>query len=62
VRKKNGEIHICIDLHNLNSMSLKDNYPLPNRELLLQRVTGVEMLSILDGVFRVQSSTSSGRT
>lgn len=27
VRKKNGEIKICIDFRNLNRVSLKDNYP-----------------------------------
>ena len=49
VRKKSGEIRICIDFRNLNQASLKDNYPLPNMENLLQSVTGVGMLSMLDG-------------
>jgi ribonuclease HI len=40
VRKKNGDIRLCVDFRNLNQMSLKDNYPLPNMEHLLQRVTG----------------------
>ena len=50
VRKKNGDIHLCVDFHNLNEMSLKDNYPLPNMEHLLQRVTGAGMMSMLDGL------------
>jgi ribonuclease HI len=29
VRKKNGEIRLCVDFRNLNRCSLKDNYPLP---------------------------------
>jgi len=29
VRKKNGEIRLCIDFRNLNKCSKKDNYPLP---------------------------------
>lgn len=29
VRKKNGEIWICVDFRNLSQASLKDNYPLP---------------------------------
>lgn len=29
MRKKNGEIRICVDFRNLNKCSLKDNYPLP---------------------------------
>ena len=49
VRKKNGEIRICIDFGNLNQASLKDNYPFPNMENLLQSVIGAGMLSMLDG-------------
>jgi hypothetical protein len=49
VRKKNGDIRLCVDFRNLNLLSLKDNYPLPNMEHLLQRVTGAGMMSMLDG-------------
>ncbi|KAH9316680.1 hypothetical protein KI387_025307, partial [Taxus chinensis] len=49
VRKKNGEIRICVDFRNLNQASLKDNYPLPMMDQILQAVTGSEMLSMLDG-------------
>jgi hypothetical protein len=49
VRKKNGDIRLCVDFRNLNQLSLKDNYPLPNMEHLLQRVTSVGMMSMLDG-------------
>jgi hypothetical protein len=41
VQKKSGDIRLCMDFRNLNQLSLKDNYPLPNMEHLLQRVTGV---------------------
>ncbi|KAH9319370.1 hypothetical protein KI387_021139, partial [Taxus chinensis] len=34
---------------NLNQASLKDNYPLPIMDHILQAVTGSEMLSLLDG-------------
>jgi hypothetical protein len=34
---------------NLNQLSLKDNYCLPNMEELLWRFTGAGMLSMLDG-------------
>jgi ribonuclease HI len=40
VRKKNGEIRLCVDFRNLNRSSRKDNYPLPNMEHILQKVTG----------------------
>lgn len=49
VRKKNGEIRICVDFCNLNQASLKDNYPLPVMDHLLQTVSGSEMMSMLDG-------------
>jgi hypothetical protein len=32
VRKKSGEIRLCVDFRNLNRSSKKDNYPLPNME------------------------------
>ena len=49
VRKKNGEIRICIDFRNLNKVSLKDNYPLPKMDHILQRVVGSQRISMLDG-------------
>jgi len=36
VRKKTGEIHLCIDFINLNKVSLKENYPLPKMDHILQ--------------------------
>ena len=35
VRKKNGEIRLCVDFINLNKCSKKDNYPLPKMEHML---------------------------
>ena len=49
VRKKNGEIRLCVDFRNLNKCSKKDNYPLLKMEHLLQRVLGASFLSFLDG-------------
>jgi ribonuclease HI len=49
VRKKSGDIHLCVDFQNHNQLSLKDNYPLSNMEHLLQRITGAGMMSMLDG-------------
>ena len=51
VRKKNGEIGICIDFKNLNIISLKDNYPLPKMDHILQKVVGSHRISMLDGFF-----------
>ena len=49
VRKKIGEIRLCIDFKNLNKASLKDNYPLPKMDHILQRVVGSKIISLLDG-------------
>ena len=48
VRKKNGSICICANFWDLNQASLKDNYPLPYMESLLQQVIGSELMSMLD--------------
>ena len=49
VRKKNGDIRLCVDFRNLNISSLKDNYSLPNMEAMLQKVTGSKLMSMVDG-------------
>ena len=49
VRKKSGEIRLCVDFKNLNKFSKKDNYPLPKMEHLLQKVSGTKVMSFLDG-------------
>ena len=49
VRKKNGEIRLCVDFRNLNRASLKDNYPLPKMDHALQKVTRSFRMSMLDG-------------
>jgi hypothetical protein len=49
VRKKSGEIRLCVNFRNLNRSSRKGNYPLPNMEHILQRVTGASRISMIDG-------------
>jgi ribonuclease HI len=51
VRKKSGEIRLCVDFRNLNRASEKDNYPVPPMEQLLQTISSSEIFSLLD-VFR----------
>ena len=55
VRKKNGEIRLCVDFKNLNRSSLKDNYIVPKIEQILQKVVGAQRISMVDGSIRVQS-------
>jgi hypothetical protein len=49
VRKKNGEIRLCVDFWNLNRSSLKDNYPLPKMDHVLEKVVGENRMSMIDG-------------
>jgi len=49
VRKKSGEFKICIDFRNLNKDCLKDNYPLPKMDSILQNIVGSQRMSMLDG-------------
>jgi hypothetical protein len=51
VRNKSGEIRLCVDFCNLNKVSLKDNYPLPNMDYILQKVVGSQKISMLHGFF-----------
>jgi hypothetical protein len=46
-RKKSGDIRLCVE-----RISLKDNYPLPKMDHILQRVVGAKKISILDGYSR----------
>ena len=49
VRNNNGEIRLCVDFRNLNRASLKDNYPLPKMDHILQKVVGSSRMSMMDG-------------
>jgi len=48
-RKKTRDIRLCVDLRNVNKVSLKDHYPLPKMDHILQRVVGASRISLLDG-------------
>jgi hypothetical protein len=49
VRKKNGEIRLCVEFRNLNKASLKDNYTLPKMDHILKKLVGSQRMSMLDG-------------
>ena len=49
IRKKNGEIKLCVDFINLNKCSRKDNYPLSKMEHILHKVSGSSVMSFIDG-------------
>ena len=48
VRKKNGQLRICIDYRQLNSRTVKDNYALPRIDEILQSLSGNRYFSVLD--------------
>ena len=48
IQNNNGEIRHCVDFRNLNKASEKDNYLVPPKEQILQKVAGSEMFSLLD--------------
>jgi hypothetical protein len=50
VEKKNiGKIRICVDFRNLNRATLKDKYPMPVANLLIDSTSGNKVISFLDG-------------
>ncbi|KAG9446294.1 hypothetical protein H6P81_012422 [Aristolochia fimbriata] len=49
VKKKNGQIRVCIDFRDLNKACPKDDFPLPITELMVDATTGHEALSFMDG-------------
>jgi hypothetical protein len=51
VRKKRGEIRLYVGFRNINRVSLKDNYRLPNMDYILQKVVGSQKMSMLEGFF-----------
>ena len=48
VPKKNGSWRMCIDFTTLNKFCLKDEFPLPRIDTLVDAAVWSEMLSMLD--------------
>lgn len=48
VRKKNGDVRLCIDYRKLNSQTIKDAYALPNVEEAFSALTGSKWFSVMD--------------
>ena len=49
VDKKQGEIHICTDFHDLNRAYPKDNFPTPFIDHILDECVGSKVFSFMDG-------------
>ncbi|MCO5548431.1 hypothetical protein L7F22_001887 [Adiantum nelumboides] len=50
VPKKNGKLRVCVNLKKVNLATVKDNYPLPITDHVLERVAGKQTYSFLDGL------------
>ncbi|XP_056695837.1 uncharacterized protein [Spinacia oleracea] len=48
VRKKNGQLRVCVDFRDLNEACPKDDFPLPVTEIMIDATTGHEALSFMD--------------
>lgn len=49
VSKPDKSIRICIDFRDLDKACLKDDFPLPNIDIIVDLIAGHEMLSLMDG-------------
>ena len=50
--KKDGKVRICVDFRDLNKASLKDDFPLPYIDILVDNIAGHALLSFIDGFSR----------
>ncbi|KAG9442263.1 hypothetical protein H6P81_018117 [Aristolochia fimbriata] len=49
MKKKNGQIRVCVDFRDLNKACPKDDFPLSITKLMVDATTGHEVLSFMDG-------------
>lgn len=48
VKKKNGELRMCVDYRELNALTVKNKYPLPRIDELINRLHGTTYFSKID--------------
>ena len=48
VKKANGNWRMCVDFTDLNKVCLKDSYPLPRIDTLVDSITRHQLLSFID--------------
>ena len=49
VPKKNGKLWVCVNLKQVNAATIRDSFPLPIMDHVLERVAGKKAYSFLDG-------------
>ncbi|XP_057703686.1 uncharacterized protein LOC130922736 [Corythoichthys intestinalis] len=61
VKKKNGDIRLCVDYRKLNSQTIKDAYALPNLEESFSALNGSQWFSVMDlksGYYQIEMEES----
>ena len=48
VKKKDGSMRLCVDYQQLNKVTIKNRYPLPRIDDLMDQMVGVEVFSKID--------------
>lgn len=48
IKKKTGDLRLCVDYRGLNAVTKKNRYPLPLTDELLDRVRGCTVFSVID--------------
>ena len=62
VRKKNGKLRVCIDYRALNKCTVKDDFPLPFLNIILEEVAGKQRYTFFDGYFGYNQLASIQKT
>ncbi|GKV15512.1 hypothetical protein SLEP1_g26299 [Rubroshorea leprosula] len=52
IQKKNGQIKCCVDFRDLNKACPKDEFVVPNMDVLMDNMASCEMYSLMDGSSR----------
>lgn len=61
VKKKNGDIRLCVDYRKLNIQTIKDAYALPNLEESFSALSGSQWFSVMDlksGYYQIEMEES----
>jgi len=61
VKKKDGNLRFCVDYRKLNSVTKKDNYPLPRIDDALDRLQGAQFFTSMDcdqAYYQVQNESA----
>ena len=48
MKKKNGDVHLRVDMHKTNTAIIRNYYPIPTLDEILYEVNGAKIFSKLD--------------